>query len=181
MVNKVLFVLLGTTLAGVLFPVGCICPKSELNSFEIYIGTLSGNTVFSYTDSVHITLYLNWDRIYANNQLPTSNLFTQNAYAFSCADEIGTGIKDIKITCNKEFLDIAPGNSIEQKLSCFNGELYIDDCVRTELAHGNEAVSGLAFLFTYTPDPSDYVFDIRLTDDADNMFFASSDTVTWEY
>jgi hypothetical protein len=49
------------------------------------------------------------------------------------------------------------------------------------LAPGNEAVSNLSFLFTYTPDPSDYVFEIRLTDDADNMFFASSDTVTWEY
>lgn len=178
--RNILIVLTFFTVLASIPPAGCRCSDYEVESFNVFIGTgYAEDTILLPTDTVWLVLDMNWhpiSKIYQN----TTNPFLTSAYAFCSSTDIGIGIKDIKISSNKNFNDVAAGSSLEEKLICPETDgTYIDDCIRAYLHEGLSTLEGVIFMFKEAPSEPEHIFTVRLTTDNDELLYATSDTVVW--
>ena len=162
-------------------PIGCDCPDLALEDFTVGVFAYPPtDTTFTETDSVYISLDFNWEH---TAQVINEPIFNNSLYALSCGNELGIGLTDIRITSDNEFNNIPPGNNLADIFYCnIAGGPYIDDCIRIHFKTGiGDVYYGISFLFTQVPTTfKEHVFTVRLTDDNNEYFYASTDTVRWQ-
>ena len=152
-------------------PIGCDCPDLALSDFYTHVSAYPPtDTAYVESDSVYLSLFFNWGVM---AQITDEPIFNNSLYAFSCAEILGVGLTDIRITSNNEFNGIPPGINLSDIFTChFDGIQFIDDCIRTLFPKDTEDLhSNISFLFLQAPTTfKEHVFTVRLTDENNSKF-----------
>ena len=132
------------------------------------------------TDSLYLGLRMEIQ--YVSSYFNFSDLFVQQALAWSCPSDGDDGPKDqissISFTCNRDFDGIPKGHSLNSRITDYSGLLSLDDWIL--FMNGPLLSIGHEFLINQKPpDEGPYIFTVAVKFETGRTLSAATDEIRW--